>query len=109
MGNFWDRRDYTLDAPVTEVEHSYSEIQEETSLRVENKEEEKVGKKEEIKEKEVTISEERLNITNDALSNGILCLEEKEEEDVPKVYGLLNSTKKGQASTNAKKMRTSLS
>ena len=122
---FWDRKDsYSLDARVTEVEDvfedSRSELQEETSLHVEenksgDKEEEEREKKEEMgkkkgeegekKEKGVIISEERLNINNDALSNEFLRQEEK-EEDVAKVYGLFNSTSNGQqASINAKKMR----
>ena len=125
---FWDRKDsYSLDARVTEVEDvfedSRSELQEETSLHVEenksgDKEEEEREKKEEMgkkkgeegekKEKGVIISEERLNINNDALSNEFLRQEEK-EEDVAKVYGLFNSTSNGQqASTNAKKMRRSV-
>ena len=125
---FWDRKDsYSLDARVTEVEDvfqdSRSELQEETSLHVEenksgDKEEEEREKKEEMgkkkgeegekKEKGVIISEERLNINNDALSNEFLRQEEK-EEDVAKVYGLFNSTSNGQqASINAKKMRRSV-
>ena len=124
---FWDRKDsYSLDARVTEVEDvfedSRSELQEETSLHVEenksgDKEEERekkeeMGKKKgeegEKKEKGVIISEERLNINNDALSNEFLRQEEK-EEDVAKVYGLFNSTSNGQqASINAKKMRRSV-
>ena len=121
MVNFWVRKGNTLEAPLTllvedVLEDSPFEIQEETSLHVEdenrsNDREEKVGEKEEEiaeKEKKVTISEERLDITNDALSNEFLRQEEKEKEDVEKVYGLFKSTKKDQTSTNAKKMRRSV-
>ena len=112
--NFWVRKGNTLDAPLTLVEDvledSHSEIQKETSLLGEDEnmsdDRKEKEKEEEIaeKEKKVTISEEREDITNEALSNEFLRQEEKEKEDVAKVF---NSTKKDQASVNAKKMRRS--
>ena len=111
MVNYWDRQDsYILDAPVTEIEEvfedSRAELSEEIPPHVE--EENKSGEEEDEKEKGVTISEERLNITNDAMaiSNEFLHHEEKKEEDVATAYGLFKSTSPSTRS-KAKKMKRS--
>ena len=113
MLNYWDRQDsYILDAPVTEIEDvfedSRAELSEEIPPHVE--EENKSGEEEDEKKegKGVTISEERLNITNDAMaiSNEFLHHEEKKEEDVATAYGLFKSTSPSTRS-KAKKMKRS--
>ena len=123
MVNFWDRKDssYTLDADVKEdedvFEDSRSELHAEESKSDDKEgEKEEEGEKKEVvgekkveeREKGMIISEERLNnITNEALVNELW---RRRNEDAVKVYGLFNSTSKGQqASPNVKKkMRRSV-